>query len=239
MTPETFYKATPVSEKPEKSNHYFCFDPNRGIVFNEPCVARYVSQTDSWFVDDDSIHPDFWLRPVTLKDVPTEEQMEEKYSTEYPNLGNIEYPHPNKYRKEGALWMRDELLPLIPSLQSKVEEMESTKTSLLDYDKNMARENAEKKQEIQELQWKVERLEKENEDLKSHLPPIDNTPQGVKEARKYMAECEKDLGFMGSPKYNEANKIVYNYAVLTQSTPTTDTQALDSAYESTKGGSEQ
>lgn len=36
-------------------------------------------------------------------------------------------------------------------------------------------------------------------------------PANVKEARQYMAECEKDMGFMESPKYYEAKKIVDEY----------------------------
>lgn len=36
-------------------------------------------------------------------------------------------------------------------------------------------------------------------------------PERVKEAEKYMRECESDMGFMGSPKYYEEKKIADDY----------------------------
>lgn len=36
-------------------------------------------------------------------------------------------------------------------------------------------------------------------------------PTNVKDARQYMADCEKDMGFMGSPRYYQAKKIVDEY----------------------------
>lgn len=36
-------------------------------------------------------------------------------------------------------------------------------------------------------------------------------PQHVKDARRYISECERDLGFMGSPQYNEAKRTVHAY----------------------------
>ena len=39
-------------------------------------------------------------------------------------------------------------------------------------------------------------------------------PNEVKEAEKYIRECESDMGFMGSPKYYEARKVVDAYRAV-------------------------
>jgi len=36
-------------------------------------------------------------------------------------------------------------------------------------------------------------------------------PQHVKHARSYISECERDMGFMGSPQYDEAKRTVDAY----------------------------
>jgi len=43
------------------------------------------------------------------------------------------------------------------------------------------------------------------------IEAIDETPILVREARQYMAECSKDMGFMGSPKYFECKELVDKY----------------------------
>ena len=43
------------------------------------------------------------------------------------------------------------------------------------------------------------------------IEAIDNTPILVKEAKQYMVQCNKDMGFMGSPKYSECKELVNNY----------------------------
>lgn len=49
-----------------------------------------------------------------------------------------------------------------------------------------------------------------NEEIKK-LVAESKKPQEVKDAQKYIRGCESDMGFMGSPKYDEARKIVDNY----------------------------
>ena len=36
-------------------------------------------------------------------------------------------------------------------------------------------------------------------------------PKGVEQAQKYIAECNRDMGFMGSPEYDRQKKIVDAY----------------------------
>lgn len=36
-------------------------------------------------------------------------------------------------------------------------------------------------------------------------------PQYVKDARSYISECQRDMGFMGSPQYDEAKRTVDAY----------------------------
>ena len=43
------------------------------------------------------------------------------------------------------------------------------------------------------------------------IEPRDETPILIKEAKQYMAECSKDMGFMGSPKYTECKELVDEY----------------------------
>lgn len=50
------------------------------------------------------------------------------------------------------------------------------------------------------------------EDYKTYLDNVKNQiPAEVKSAIDYIRECEKDIGFMGSPKYYEAKKVVENH----------------------------
>jgi hypothetical protein len=42
--------------------------------------------------------------------------------------------------------------------------------------------------------------------INSIIPPIE-----VREAQKFIANCHKDMGFMGSPKYYQQKKIVDDY----------------------------
>jgi hypothetical protein len=46
---------------------------------------------------------------------------------------------------------------------------------------------------------------------KTYTKAKEPMPAEVKEAYKYMEDCHKDLGFMGSPEYYEKKKIVDNY----------------------------
>lgn len=39
----------------------------------------------------------------------------------------------------------------------------------------------------------------------------DEVPDEVQEAQKYIRSCESDMGFMGSPQYYNAKKIVSDY----------------------------
>ncbi len=43
-------------------------------------------------------------------------------------------------------------------------------------------------------------------------------PSSVKEAEKYINQCHSDMGFMGSPKYDEAKKTVSDYYTIPQKT---------------------
>jgi short-subunit dehydrogenase involved in D-alanine esterification of teichoic acids len=36
-------------------------------------------------------------------------------------------------------------------------------------------------------------------------------PQHIKDARSYVLQCESDMGFMGSPQYNNAKKAIHDY----------------------------
>lgn len=36
-------------------------------------------------------------------------------------------------------------------------------------------------------------------------------PEEIKEAQRYISQCESDMGFMGSPKYDEYKKLVEGY----------------------------
>lgn len=165
MTPETFYKATPVSEF---STTKF-FDARLVVIENDLGEIR----TDKlncidyvWMGLEKNERVTHILSPVTLKDVPTASDIT-SMTDELPYTKGVDDGGYNDGQivgfLSGAERILNQCLPLLASLQSKVEELESTKTSLLDYDKNMARENAEKKQVIEGLQRKVDRLEKELE----------------------------------------------------------------------------
>lgn len=36
-------------------------------------------------------------------------------------------------------------------------------------------------------------------------------PEEIKEAQRYISQCESDMGFMGSPTYDEKKKLVEKY----------------------------
>lgn len=57
----------------------------------------------------------------------------------------------------------------------------------------------------------VDRVAKMTTEEIKKLVAESKKPQEVKDAQKYIRGCESDMGFMGSPKYDEARKIVDNY----------------------------
>jgi hypothetical protein len=57
----------------------------------------------------------------------------------------------------------------------------------------------------------VEKVSKMTTEEIKNMVAENKKPSEVKEAQKYIQECEKDMNFMGSPKYYEAKKIVDGY----------------------------
>ena len=60
----------------------------------------------------------------------------------------------------------------------------------------------------------VEKVSKMTIEEIKNLVTENKKPSEVKEAEKFIHECESDMGFMGSPKYYEARKIVDNYRAV-------------------------
>lgn len=58
----------------------------------------------------------------------------------------------------------------------------------------------------------VEKVSKMTTEEIKTLVAENRKPSEVKEAQKYIRECESDMGFMGSPKYYEAKKTVEKYS---------------------------
>jgi hypothetical protein len=64
---------------------------------------------------------------------------------------------------------------------------------------------------VEAINIMVDKVSKMSKREIENLVAENKKPSEVKEAEKYIRECESDLGFMGSPKYYEAKKIVDNY----------------------------
>ena len=63
---------------------------------------------------------------------------------------------------------------------------------------------------VEAINIMVDKVSKMSKKEIINLVAENKKPSEVKEAEKYIRECESDLGFMGSPKYYEAKKIVDN-----------------------------
>ena len=74
---KTVYIQTNANKAPEKSDTYFCFDPN-GFIKNSKVSLRFDISTGRWFNGSDEYHPDIYLSPVEVEDLVSDEEIKSK-----------------------------------------------------------------------------------------------------------------------------------------------------------------
>lgn len=162
MQERTVYLETPASEKPEKSGLYFCFDPN-GFTKNQLSVFRFDTITNRWFEDfgSDEYHPDVYLRPVLVTEVPDEKEVMDIMLHEFPE-GLYGMDFINAAERGGKL-MLIQLLPIIALLKEERDDWKSKALYNIEFNSKEAEflkeENAQLKARVAELEAEKEKNE--------------------------------------------------------------------------------
>lgn len=131
----TYYKQVPVSEEVPavklKENHWMPYVTNIGESYWDGKGFRRG--------DHSRCVPEWWLKPVEVSGVPTIESALQDYVNQ------------NNTQEEciGFIDAFDLLTPAIAELQEKNRQLEVERKTVFEYDKNLARENGEMKQQLE------------------------------------------------------------------------------------------